>query len=242
MKTRLILTIFLTLCLAHLAGAASDVRIVYQEIYGTFSTTFKKEVERCRSLIDERMVMANNLPAPDAVLTITIRSANAATLPPGWLGESGGGYFLWSFAKSRYVMAGSPYIKLNTAAANAWTPAVIQEVMFHEIMHALGWDAAQWQINKLLDAQGRYIGEHGLAAYRAAYDPDALFVPMTGSHLTETVNPLEEMTPIHTGNGVVGLITLGIMKDNGLTVNEKFVPRPLAALLPARRFMELLGD
>ncbi|MEZ6120856.1 MAG: hypothetical protein R3C28_30360 [Pirellulaceae bacterium] len=54
----------------------------------------------------------------------------------------------------------------------------LDEVMAHEVGHALGI-GTYWQINDVyVHGSGRYIGEFALAAYREEYDPDATYVPV----------------------------------------------------------------
>ena len=55
---------------------------------------------------------------------------------------------------------------------------IITELLAHETAHALGFGTL-WQENDLYEfGSGRYTGEHGLAAYRAEFDPDAEWVPV----------------------------------------------------------------
>jgi hypothetical protein len=53
----------------------------------------------------------------------------------------------------------------------------IDELLAHEVGHALGVGTL-WDDNGLYAGNFQYTGAHGLAAYRAEFDPNATFVPV----------------------------------------------------------------
>ena len=55
---------------------------------------------------------------------------------------------------------------------------VLDEVMIHELGHALGFGNLWTSNDVVVNGTGQYTGEFGLAAYREEYDPDAQFIPV----------------------------------------------------------------
>lgn len=93
-----------------------------------------------------------------------------------------------------FVLASAARIRVNPAAIDFWaswdgtgpTPPntefvgvnFLDDIMIHEMGHALGLGNL-WTHNNLYNTgTGRYTGEHGLAAFMAEFDETATFVPV----------------------------------------------------------------
>lgn len=79
------------------------------------------------------------------------------------------------------------------------TENLVDDVLIHEIGHALGFGQNFWRINKLYELEsGKYTGEFGLEAYRQEFDPDADFIPVelvgpsANSHWDQIIRSSEE--------------------------------------------------
>jgi hypothetical protein len=236
----LFLALFLTYFLPKTASA-SVMSIAYDETRGTLTTTQKDRLEKIRSLMDW-MLISNNASGSEAVLQIVIRPKPidgtnmvlAQSLGGPWVGNGQ--------TPRKYVASGNRIIEVDTADSPSWTTEVFGEVIFHEIGHSLGWDDTIWKYNGLLDVHGRYVGQNALAAYRQEYDSGATFVPMDlehPGHIMESVNRKSAMTPMYDSGYYVDRVTLGVMEDNGWTVNHDFKASLLADLLPSEPDMNV---
>jgi hypothetical protein len=93
-----------------------------------------------------------------------------------------------------FLLATATTISINPAVIDAYAswngagppnpnPAFIglnyvDDILAHEIGHALGIGTL-WESNDVYTpGTGQYLGEHGLHAYRAEFDPTAMFVPV----------------------------------------------------------------
>lgn len=85
-----------------------------------------------------------------------------------------------------FTLATSGFININTLEIENFANwqgdepnglNFIDELMAHEVGHVLGIGTL-WSTNGLYAFDYRYTGAHGLAAYRAEFDPGAAFVPV----------------------------------------------------------------
>ncbi len=65
----------------------------------------------------------------------------------------------------------------------------VDDILAHEVGHLLGISQPGWTANGLYrSGSGQYTGEHGLAAYRAEFDPTANFIPVEQAGGSGTMN------------------------------------------------------
>jgi hypothetical protein len=81
-----------------------------------------------------------------------------------------------------------------------WGDQGAVDVMFHELIHALGaWvcGTTAWTVWNAIADETHWFGEQGLAYYRAEIDPAALFIPLQGwQHVENSVAPFAITTNI----------------------------------------------
>ncbi|MEM9031350.1 MAG: hypothetical protein AAGB18_01795 [Pseudomonadota bacterium] len=141
---------------------------------------------------------------------------------------------------------------LPLLAAN---PRIAFNVAIHELAHTIGF-GLRWVDNGVyVNGSGQYLGANGLAAYRAEFDPLALYVPveietgLPGSdnfHWAETWagGPLATMTSFIDHGPMVTDTTLLSFRDLGYTTLDSVQPTavPVPALSPVMlvAFLSLL--
>lgn len=99
-----------------------------------------------------------------------------------------------------------PWIVINSdnwdpiADTFTWGDQGAVDVMFHELIHALGaWvcGTTAWTVWNAIADETHWFGEQGLAYYRAEIDPAALFIPLQGwQHVENSVAPFAITTNI----------------------------------------------
>ena len=81
-----------------------------------------------------------------------------------------------------YVMPSLGLIEIDAAdIAFMNDQSILEDVLLHEIAHALGFSSYYWEANGLLGGDFDYDGAYGLAAYQEEYGLGASFVPIEDS-------------------------------------------------------------
>lgn len=117
--------------------------------------------------------------------------------PGGFISQEAGFTFITDFGST----ASQGSITLDSADLNS---SALQQVVNHEVAHALGFVSLLFQSNGVyVPDSGQYTGAAGLAAYRDEFDPNATFVPIeldggvgtANGHLNETFSFGSEENP-----------------------------------------------
>jgi len=199
-------------------------------------------------------------------IDIFVSTSSAGPLfgsPGGVIAEAGpgnpGGFANIQGAPDQFLFATSGGTLLDSQIGQVivdqadLSTSLIFDVLRHEIAHTLGFGLL-FDDNNLLDANGQYIGQEGLAAYQSEFDPLATFVPLSpdGAHLSEfnnltdssgNVAGTELLTPIIAGPTFLSNTSIGILRDLGFdtTVPVTAVPEPSAVVMFALGGMALCG-
>lgn len=121
------------------------------------------------------------------------------------------------------------------------------DVVIHEMAHVIGFGTL-WKLNDLyVNGSYQYTGAAALAAYQAAYDASATWVPVEndggagteGAHWEEDIFGNELMTGWLDLTNPVGSVTLGSFVDIGYVLTS--VPAPSAFLLLGVGLLGLTG-
>jgi len=134
----------------------------------------------------------------------------------GGLISSGGFNFATNFSATNpnppTALIGS--LTIDFADLNLLGTPLFENVLNHELAHALGFGNDLFGLGNLYDAEsGQYTGVEGLAAYQAEFDPSATFVPIEldggpgtrNGHLNEVASfgALEDVIPDPNGQGLI---------------------------------------
>lgn len=131
--------------------------------------------------------------------------------------------------------------------ARLYNDGRLLDVVIHEMAHVIGFGTL-WKLNDLyIDGSYQYTGAAALAAYQAAYDASATWVPvendggpgMEGAHWEEDIFGNELMTGWLDLTNPVGSVTLGSFVDIGYALAS--VPVPSAFLLLGVGLLGLTG-
>jgi hypothetical protein len=236
---KLLALLFLSLLSVARAG---DITVEWDETVTTVPASRKAEAESARSLVDW-LVVSNNMPPGYDVLTYQIIPAHlgagagfARTIISGYTYNLHGKLV----ANPEYIVR--IYYNLDDGFMGS-SKAYFQASLFHELFHALGFDAGPWWFNGYVGGTvpipgNQYTGP-ALTTYQEEYDPFAAFIPVDFSHFAESMDPDEIMTPGLSNGGIlnayVSATMLAVVADNGWTVREGFTGGLLIDLLPKRR-------
>lgn len=223
-------------------ASAGDITVEWDESVQTVPAARKGRVESARSLVDW-LVISNNMPEGQSVVRCLFRPSHLGSGGPLALTHTSS--YTWNL--NGKLVLNPEYtilVELNVDQGFAtWPDAYLQAVVFHEMMHCVGFDSGPWWFNgyvggTVLATGPEYIGP-ALTAYQAEYDPLATFIPVDGPHFAEAMDPDEAMTPGLSNGGIlnayVSATMLAVVADNGWTVREGFAGGLLIDLLPKRR-------
>ena len=169
--------------------------------------------------------------------------------PGGILGQAGPtfGIFLPTFV---YATAG--IMQFDSAdLLNMEASGSLLDVIIHEMAHVIGFGTLWAEgFNDLLNSDGNYIGEYGLAAFRLS-NPGAEFIPVeqgggpgtAGGHWDETDGggSSEIMTGWLDFPTTISLATINSFADLGYVINPQFAVDPRQVPAPTALTLLLLG-
>ncbi|WP_339949113.1 leishmanolysin-related zinc metalloendopeptidase [uncultured Albimonas sp.] len=113
------------------------------------------------------------LPAPGYDIVVQVLELDGAG---NTLAQAGG---LTAVTDFDFVMPTYGVMQIDAADLTLMkTNNILEDVMLHEMMHALGFGGFYWSANGVLASAGEYIGASGLSAYEMEYVPGASFIPL----------------------------------------------------------------
>ena len=202
-----------------------NIEIVYS---GNWTASQKALLEAAAEMISD--IVLGDLPSVNGIDDLRI-SASMTTI------DGGGGTWGWggtSGSRSDSNLPYSGYLKIDSAdAGTAEAYGMFQDLVFHEILHAMGFGTKWGSMGLIKDVGGgdlRFIGDKATATYNAQYpeiaanDPNAhLGVPVetdggsgsAGKHWDEAVFKQDIMSTRLNMNADISDMTIAALEDMG---------------------------